>query len=283
MSSERQIRISAQGSFLIPDPVEIWEARDLFWLLIRREWALQYRQTLFGSFWHLFHPIFGALIFTAVFGYGLGISTEKIPPALFYLSGLTLWGYFTSTLTAVAQSLLRSADLIKKAYFPRFILPISALFFNLPQFFFQAIVVAGMAVCLRGMHRLPEASFGPAAGFALLGWILITSGLALGAGLWLAALAVRRRDIQQLQVYGLQAWMYATPVFYPLSIVSAKWQVFLKWNPMTPIIENFRTLVFGFSGRPMIGLAVPVLAAAVLLASGLWLFEQAAPSGADYL
>jgi len=255
---------------------EIWEYRDLLYLLVRRDFVARYKQTILGPAWFVFQPLLTTLVFTVIFGKVMKIPTDSIPPVLFYLCGMLAWSYFAQCLNATGMSLLNNVHIFSKVYFPRLVVPFSIVISNLASFAIQAATFAvfwaafklwGGAAADHFGIRLRLAAFAPLV-------LVQTAALGLGAGLWMSALTARYRDIVHLAGFMTQLWMYATPVVYPLSVVPEKWRWVAAANPMTFTVEYCRAAFLG-AGTLSAQLAlVSALVTIVLLAAGLGIFNH---------
>lgn len=221
---------------------EVWRYRDLLRLLIRRDIVAQYKQTILGPLWYFIQPLFTTIIFTIIFGRLAGISTDGLPPMLFYLAGVTNWNYFGETLTKTSTTFKDNMQLFGKVYFPRIIVPLSIVSTNLLKYgiqlllfigFYVYFIAAGAKVYINAYALL----------FPIL--IIIMAGLGLGFGAIITAMTTKYRDLSFLVSFGVQLFMYATPVIYPLSEVPEKYQWISVLNPMTAVIETFK---LGFLG-----------------------------------
>lgn len=238
--------IKPQQSFFQMDVKGIWRYRDLLWLFVRRDFVSFYKQTILGPLWFFIQPLFTTAIYTFVFGRLAGIPVDGLPPALFYLAGVTCWNYFSDCITKTSTVFKDNVNIFGKVYFPRVIMPLSIVVSNLIRFGVQMI-----------LFLLSMAWFGWVKGesFHLTSYIflfpfivLLMAFFGLGLGMIVSAMTTRYRDLQFLVVFGVQLMMYATTVIYPLSAVETRFHHLawlIKYDPMTPIIETFR---LGFLG-----------------------------------
>ncbi len=221
---------------------DVWRYRDLLWLLVRRDFVSFYKQTIFGPLWFFIQPIFTTIIFTLIFGKLAGISTEGVPPPLFYLTGTVAWNYFAECLTKTSTVFRDNANIFGKVYFPRLIMPLSIVLSNLVKFAVQFFLFALMMgwYLWKGEHVQPNM-------YALLfpAIILLMALQGLGLGLIVTALTTKYRDLVFLVTFGVQLAMYATPVIYPLSAAPEKYAQIIALNPLSGLIETFR---YGFLG-----------------------------------
>jgi lipopolysaccharide transport system permease protein len=223
---------------------EVWRYRDLIMLFVRRDLVSAYKQTILGPLWFVLQPAFSTITFTIVFSRIAGISTSGVPPVLFYLSGLVVWNYFSSSLQKTSSSLVANAGIFGKVYFPRLAVPISGVISNLVTFGVQLVLF--LAVYFYYLATQPETIQPHFEVFILLPVLLLMIALlGMGLGLIVSSLTTRFRDLQFFLGFGVQLLMYATPIVYPLSIVPENFRVLALLNPMTPLIELFRYAVLG--------------------------------------
>ena len=241
--SNFEIRIRPNQNWLRIDLRAIWEFRDLLALLVRRDFVARYQQTALGPAWAIVQPLVMTIVFTLVFGKFAGISTDGLPPILFYLCSLLIWNYHAQTLQLTAGTFTTNAELFGKVYFPRLVVPFSIAFSNLIAFVIQAAML-GLFWCYykfftpAGLfrHRMPERFGSLASG---------SSRRRAGAGLIIASCTAKYRDLQHVLPLVVQVWLYLTPVIYPLSKVPARWQWAMALNPLAPLVEMTRYLLLG--------------------------------------
>lgn len=231
-----------QSSFSI-NLKEIVEYKDLLFLFVRRDFVSLYKQTILGPLWFFIQPIFTTLIFTVVFGKVAGISTDGIPKILFYLSGLTFWNYFADNLNKTATTFIQNQHVFGKVYFPRIITPMSIVVSNLLKFGIQFFLFLLFYVYYVFVEDANISTNVYALLFPFL--VFITAVLGLGFGLIVTSLTTKYRDLNFLIQFGVQLWMYITPVIYPLSTLEGKMKLVAQINPITAIVETFK---FGFLG-----------------------------------
>ena len=251
---------------------ELIEYQDLFWLTVHRDLTSIYKQSLLGPLWFIIQPILTTVVLTVVFGNFAKISTDGLPPFLFYMSGLVLWNYFQGVLNGAASSLISNANVLRKVYFPRLLPPLTSVVTYLGHFLINFLVFLGFFAyfLLKGSAIHPS------------WWILILPVLVfhcacvgLGAGLWLSAMTIKYRDVSFALPFLTQLWMYATPVIYPSSEVSAKWKWVIAANPMAGVIELNRYAFLGAGSPDRFILVCSFLAGIILLVSGLLIFNRA--------
>jgi len=221
---------------------ELWRYRDLVMLFVRRDFVAAYKQTILGPLWYLIQPLLTTITFTVIFGQIAELPTDGLPQFLFYMSGTVIWGYFADCLTKTSNTFVQNANLFGKVYFPRMAVPVSILISNLITF---AIQFAFFLVFM-GFFALRGADVSPNLWilfFPVL--ILMMAGLGLGLGVLISAMTTKYRDLRFLVSFGVSLLMYATPVIYPVSSIPERFQMLIKLNPMTPIVETFRYAFLG--------------------------------------
>jgi lipopolysaccharide transport system permease protein len=230
---------------------ELWDYRDLFWQFVRRDFTTKYRQTLLGPAWYVLQPVMMTAVFTVVFGRIARLPTDNVPPVLFYLGGLLSWTYFAQTMPAIAGTFTSNAHLFGKIYFPRLTVPLSQMVGNLVALLLQLATFGAMWIYYRAFTDFSAQSVTPllpALGLFILAQAQIMV-LALGVGSLLAAATGKYRDLQHLLPIMVQLWFYATPIVYPLSMISpeANWRWVATLNPMTAPAEAMKLALLGTS------------------------------------
>lgn len=253
---------------------ELMHYRDLWFLLVRRDFVAKYKQTILGPLWFIIQPLLMTVMFTIVFGKIAGIPTDGLPRMLFYLCGMLAWSYFAECIRATSTIFVTNANLFGKVYFPRLIVPLAIVTSNMIAFVIQLITFVCFWVYFKfftdaGLH------FHATIGLIALPLLLLqTACIALGVGLWMSSMTAKYRDFVHLTGFMTQLWMYATPVVYPLSEVPEKWRWVAQINPMTGIVETYRYAFLG-AGTVSVGtLAVSAVTTVVLLLSGILIFSR---------
>lgn len=250
---------------------DLWEYRDLILLFVRRDFVSIYKQTILGPFWFLLQPLASTFIFTVVFGKIANIPTDGIPQPLFYMGGIVTWNYFASCLNRTSDTFVANEGIFGKVYFPRLAVPLSAVVINLLTFAIQfALFLVFMVFFgLRGSAIHPN------------GWILLTplllvqmGALGLGLGILISSLTTKYRDLSFILGFGVQLWMYATPIVYPMSQVPAKWHWLYVLNPVAAIVETFRYAFLGSGSVSPLHLGVSAGITVILLAAGIITFNR---------
>jgi lipopolysaccharide transport system permease protein len=245
---------------------ELWQYRELLFFLIWRDVQVRYRQTALGIGWAILQPLLTMAIFSVVFGRLANLPSDGLPYPIFCFAALLPWQLFSGALTRAGTSLVSSSNLLTKVYFPRLIIPISAVAAGLVDF----AIALGVLVVLMLFYGLTP-------GAAIL-WIpllvLFALAAALAVGLWLSALNVKYRDVQHLIPFLVMAWMYASPVAYSASLIPAgKWRMLYALNPMTGVIQGFRWALAG-GKAPDLSIFVSAAVVVVLLIGGLFYFRR---------
>ena len=222
---------------------DVWRYRDLLMLLVRRDFVATYKQTILGPLWIFIQPILVSLTYVVIFSKVAHLSSDGLPPILFYLAGITCWNYFASCLNTTANTFIANAHIFGKVYFPRLVMPLSVSISNLVKFFIQFGLLIIMVVwyAIKGVHIAVNAYL-----LLLPLFLLIMAGLSLGFGIIVSSLTTKYRDLSYLVTFSVQLLMYASPVVYPLSSVPAgKLRTLLMANPMSGPIEAFKYALLG--------------------------------------
>jgi len=250
---------------------DLWRYRDLTMLFVWRDFVAQYKQTILGPLWYLIQPLFSTVVFTIIFGKVARISTDGIPPFLFYMAGVTCWSYFSECLTRTSGTFITNAGLFGKVYFPRMTVPVSTVISNILKFGIQFLFFIGFLV----FFMIKGANVQPNVWMLLMPYLLLLmAGLGLGAGIIVSALTTKYRDLQFLVTFGVQLMMYATPVVYPISVVPEKYKWLALANPMAPIIEAFRYAFLGSGDLDFRCLLYSTVATLALFFVGIILFNR---------
>ena len=257
--------IQSNRSWSALDFHELWVYRELLYFLTLRDIKVRYKQTLLGVSWVLLQPLITTFVFTIFLGVLVKVPSEGIPYVLFVYVGLLPWTYFNAAVTSSSNSLVNNAHLITKVYFPRSIIPVSAVAARLLDLAIAFIVLIGLMVFYR-VALTPSILLLPVL-------IALITLLALGVGMVSAALNVKYRDVGVLIPVLLQLWMYASPVVYPVSLVPARWRSIYQLNPLVGLIGNFRAAALG-GQIDWLALAWSVGIIAVLLTYALFLFRR---------
>ncbi|MGA3029997.1 MAG: ABC transporter permease [Candidatus Limnocylindrales bacterium] len=253
---------------------ELWSHRELMFFFVWRDLKVRYRQTVFGASWAVIQPVLLMLVFTATVGRLPGVGPAGIPYPLFAFAGLVPWTLFASSLTGASNSMVNSAGIITKVYFPRLLLPFAAVGSFLIDFLI-AMVVLGLLMLYFGVVPSIAVVWLPL--FTL--FALVT---AVGVGTWLAAINVRYRDVKYVVPFLIQTWMFASPVIYATSLIPTEWQWLYALNPMTGVLEGFRWALIG-GPRPDELILVSAAASVLVFASSLVYFRRTEQTFADVI
>jgi lipopolysaccharide transport system permease protein len=273
--------IEPKGKLLSLNLKEIWRYRDLLEMYIKRDIVTFYKQTILGPIWFFIQPVFTTIVFMFVFGGLAGIPTDGIPQSLFYLSGITLWNYFSESLTRTSDTFIINQAIFGKVYFPRLIAPLSVTITGLIKMFIQLgiFVIVYIWLALKGAHIVPNV-------YALLFpvLVLILAGLGLGFGIIISSMTTKYRDLKFLLAFAVQLWMYATPIIYPLSVMQGKYEKYLwliQANPLTAVMETFK---YGFLGKgtfSWFALGYSFMFAVIVMVTGTLIFNKVERSFMD--
>ncbi|HKO63285.1 MAG TPA: ABC transporter permease [Pyrinomonadaceae bacterium] len=216
---------------------DLWQYRELLYFLIWRDVKVRYKQTFLGAAWAILQPLMTMIIFTLLFGRLAGMPSDGIPYPIFAYSGLLIWTFFANAISNSGNSLVGSANLITKIYFPRMIIPGAAVGAGLVDLLIAFLLLIALMIYYRVPFRLTSLMIVPL--------VALTSLLALGVGMWLSALNVKYRDIRYAIPFLVQLGIFVSPVIYPMSMLPPRWRWVLALNPLSGIIENFRVALFG--------------------------------------
>lgn len=255
----------------------------MLYLLVRRDFLAQYKQTILGPAWFVLQPLFLTVVFTLIFGKFAQIPTEGLPPLLFYNSGLIIWSYFSSCFTGNASVFTANAGIYQKVYYPRLINPIANCISALFGFSIQAVFFLGY-FCIYKFLIPPEEFFTMTWAVLLLPLLIpLVAFLGLGIGLWMSVLTAKYRDFNQITGFLAQALMYATPIIYPLSEIPEQYQFWASLNPMASVVETFRFALLGKGSFSAPHLIYSGILALCILLSGMYFFKRTEKRVVDYL
>jgi lipopolysaccharide transport system permease protein len=253
----------------------VWRYRELLTVLVMRDLQVLYKQALLGAGWAILQPVFAVLIFSVIFGYIVKMPSEGVPYPLFAFAGVLPWTYFAEAVRRSGTGLVTDAELVRKVYFPRLIMPLANVISPLVDF------------CIAfGVLMVMMAIYGVSPTWKLLvipPLMIVAALLALAIGLWLGPINVRFRDIKHTLPFLIQIWMYASPIVYPLSIVPPRWQALYALNPMVGVIEGFRWAVFNRGEPNFMALTMSGVVIVFLLVGGLIFFRRMERTFADVI
>ena len=273
------LTITPKDKLLAVDWKELWRYRDMFVLFVERNFRTAYKQTILGPLWFIITPVLSVIVYVAVFGGIANIPTDGVPAILFYLLGISVWGYFSSCLSATSNSFVTNADIFGKVYFPRIIMPLVAVTTNLLTFAIQLAIFAAFYI------------YYVATGTKLvIHWqvvlfpflILLLAFMAVGFGMIFSSMTTKYRDLQIMLAKIISLWVYVTPVIYPLSMVTNdKLHLAMSLNPVTPVMEAIKYSLLGQGQFSWLWLCYSLAFTIILLVFGLMLFNKVQKSFMD--
>jgi lipopolysaccharide transport system permease protein len=252
---------------------ELWDQRELVYFLAWRDIKVRYKQTALGASWAILQPVFGAVVFTLFFGRLGRIPSDGLPYGLWAFTALVPWTFFAQGLTQSANSLVVSQNLLRKVYFPRLAIPIGTVLSTVLDLVLSFVVLLGFMM-YHGV--VPTARV-----FWVLPLAVLAFASALGVGLWFAALSVRYRDVRYVVPFLVQFWLFATPIAYPSSLLTPRWQALYAINPMTGVVEGFRWALLNADTAPGVMIAVSSVTSLVVLIAGAFYFRSVERTFAD--
>ena len=253
---------------------DLWVYRELVYFMVWRDVKVKYKQTLLGMAWAVIQPVMTMLVFTFLFGKVAKLPTDGIPYPVFSFTALLPWGLFTTALNQGSRSLVAHNNMVTKIYFPRLILPLASVLSGLVDFAIAFVILIGLMLYYQvtpAWHLL----------WTLPLLLVMTVVTALGVALWLSAINVKYRDVNQALPFLTQFWLFATPVAYSASVISAKWQLVYSLNPMAGVVNGFRWALLGSGNGPDLSFWVSALISVVILISGLFYFRSMEKTFAD--
>ena len=271
MSNDNITYIEAKNKLFSVNFRELFRYRDLIWLFVKRDLVNSYKQTVLGPIWILINPLLSTTVFTVIFGIIAGISTDGVPPFLFYMLGNVLWSFFSSNLNKGSSTFLSNARIFGKVYFPRLVMPIANVIFNFINFALQTVVYIILVVvyALMGTNVHPNL-------LILLTPLLVlqTALLGMGIGLIVSSITTKYRDLNILVNFGISLLMYITPVVYPISEAPLGLGTVLLLNPVAPIVETYRYAFLGSGAFHWVYWLVSLGVTALILLFGLVIFNK---------
>jgi lipopolysaccharide transport system permease protein len=252
---------------------ELWDYRELLLFLAWRDIKVRYKQTALGAAWAVIQPFFTMVVFSLFFGRLAKMPSDGLPYPVFAYAALVPWTFFANGLAQSADSLVGSANLIRKVYFPRLAIPIATVLAGVVDFAIAFIVLLVLMI-VYGVSPTYNVVWLPL-------FLLLALVTALGVGLWLSALNVQYRDVRYVVPFIVQFWLFATPIAYPSSLLSDPWKTLYGLNPMAGVVEGFRWALVGSSAAPGPMVAVSAVAAIAILVSGAYYFRRMETTFAD--
>ena len=257
---------------------ELWRYRDLIMLFVRRDFVSVYKQTILGPLWFLIQPLFTTLVFTVIFGKVAKIPTDGIPPVIFYMSGIVFWNYFSGCLDKTSNTFVGNAGIFGKVWFPRLTVPLSIVISNLITFGIQF----ALFLCFYFYFFLKGAAIFPKPLILMTPFLILQmAALGLGLGIIVSSMTTKYRDLRYLVGFGVQLWMYATPIVYPTSQIPVKYQWVIALNPMAPVIEAFRYAFLGAGTVQPWQMGLSIATTLIILTIGVILFSRIEKSFMD--
>lgn len=255
---------------------DIWRYRELFYFLAWRDIIVRYKQTALGITWALIRPLLAMLISTIVFGNVAKLPSEGVPYPILVVAGILPWQFFANSLTECSLSLINNANLVSKIYFPRLIVPASAVIVSFVDFLISGMILLAVMIWY---NFVPDWRI-----LTLPLFILIAFAAAMGGGLWLAALNVKYRDFRHIIPFIVQFGFYISPVAYSSSIIPQKWRLLYSLNPMVSVIDGFRWAILGSDSKIYLpGFVLSTALVCLLFASGIWYFRKTERTFADVI
>ena len=273
------ITITPRDRLLAVDWKEIWRYRDMFVLFVDRNFRTAYKQTILGPLWFIITPVLSVIVYATVFGGIANIPTDGIPPILFYLLGISVWGYFSSCLSATSNSFVSNADIFGKVYFPRIIMPLVAVTTNLLTFAIQLAIFTAFYIYYAATGTELTIHWQIVL-FPLL--IALLAFMAIGFGMIFSSMTTKYRDLQIMLAKIISLWVYITPVIYPMSMVTnEKLHLAMSLNPVTPVMEAIKYSLLGQGQFSWLWLGYSTVFTVILLMFGLMMFNKVQKSFMD--
>jgi len=250
---------------------ELIKYRDLLYLLVRRDFVAQYKQSILGPLWFFIQPLMNTIVFTIIFGKIAKIPTDGVPDVVFYMAGNLVWSFFAAVFTDVGQTFAGNSNLFSKVYFPRLVSPLALTINKFFTFCFQFLLFLGFFL----FFFFAGSSLKPNIMILFLPLLVIHIGLiGISMGLMVSSLTTKYRDLRFLVTFGLQLWMYATPVVYPASMIPHGFLWIYYINPIAPVVELFRYMFFGIAQVNTLAYSVSIVETLALTLIGLMLFTR---------
>jgi lipopolysaccharide transport system permease protein len=281
MSDPKQVwteEIKSENSLMSINFKEIWHYRDLLLMLLKRDFITFYKQTILGPIWFFVQPILTSLIYLVLFGEIAKLSTDGLPQLAFYLAGITIWNYFSDSLMKTSTVFQNNASIFGKVYFPRLIMPLSIVFSGLLKFAVQFALFLAVVFYYAVIKGTIQPNVWMLATPFL---ILLMAAFSLGLGMIFSSMTTKYKDLNFLLAFGVQLYMYATPVVYPISALPEKYKWLVAANPLTSIFECFRYGFLGSGHFEPISLLYTTIFILILLFSGTVIFNKVEKSFMD--
>ena len=250
---------------------ELVEYKDLIWMFVKRSFKSQYKQTVLGPLWFIINPLITSVLFTVVFGGIAKISTDGVPQFLFYMAGNTAWSYFASCITQTSSTFTANAGVFGKVYFPRLVMPISTVIFSVLSFLIQLAMLVGFIIYFIAIGENVQPNIYI---WLLPIYVLHMAAMGLGFGIIISSLTTKYRDLSILVTFGVQLWMYITPIVYPISTLSEKGKALIMLNPMAPVVNNFKYAFLGCGQMEWGYWGLSTIVTLIVLFIGLVIFNR---------
>ena len=264
--------IEPKKKWLDVDLRGLWRYRDLYYMYIKRDIVTQYKQTILGPLWYIIQPLLTTIMYMFVFGGLAGISTDGIPQPLFYMAGITMWNYFSTCFTSCSEVFSHNANVFGKVYFPRLVVPLSSCTSNLIRMLIQLLMFIAIYI-----YYIATDQFAASLSLSVLLFplfILMTGLHAMSWGLLFSSWTTKYRDLKFLISFGIQLFMYATPVIYPLSFAPERYRFILELNPLTPIFEAFKYSCLGSGTFSLLGILYSLIFLCVTMFFSVIIFNR---------
>lgn len=275
MNTEYVKVIKKRHGLIGVDFSELWRYRELFWFLALRDILVRYKQAVIGITWSILQPVFTMVVFSVIFGRLAKLPSDGVPYPILIFTALLPWQFFAHSMSSSSQSIVGSASIISKVYFPRLIIPTSAVISGMIDFCISFGILIGMMVWYKIV---------PTANIVYLPlFVLLTFTAALAVGLWLSALNVEFRDVFYVVPFLVQAGQYISPVAYSSSIIPEKWKFLYSLNPMAGVIDGFRWCILGTATPHWTGIIISAVSVLVIFTGGLLYFRKMERTFADVI
>lgn len=272
--------IRPRRSFLELNLLELWRYRDLLFMFVKRDFIASYKQTILGPLWLIINPLLTIIIFNLVFSRIAKIPTEGINPFVYYLTGLSIWNFFAHSVNVTSNTFLSNAHIFGKVYFPRLVVPLATVVAASVRFLIQFFLLFVLIL----YFKLKGQSIDISINIVFVPIIfVITAIMALGFGVIFSSLTTKYRDLTNLLSFGMQLWMYATPIIYPLTEAPLKYRQIILLNPMTGIVETFKFLILGKGVFLWSLIVFSVIFAILIFIIGVLIFNKVEESFMDYI
>ncbi len=250
---------------------EVYSYRDLIWLLVKRSFSAQYKQTVLGPLWFIINPLITSFISTLVFGNIAGIESDGVPYFLFYLCGYTLWNYFSTCVNQTSTTFTTNANIMGKVYFPRLTMPISSVIFSA----LNMIIIFVLSVIAMFVYKIQGYDIHTTSMVWIIPLLMVqTAILGLGVGIIISSLTTKYRDLTILVGFGIQLWMYITPVVYPMTAVDGPLKTAILLNPMSAVIQNYKYALLGIGTFEPLYWMISIVMTILLFLLGVLLFNN---------